>query len=220
MKKGFFIKKSTKLIIFLMVVIIFFTVIAIYFSKNVKPIVLDYSQATVRALGVNAVNQAAIIVINDELKYEDLFTIEFDNNNKVSMIKANSPAINVLARNMASVTQNNLKSIGVQELGIPLGTFTGINLLTGHGPDITIKIMPVGNVLCDFKSQFIQAGINQTVHKIYIDVLIDISIILPIDDVNVSVNTEILVCENLIIGEIPDVFLNMGDKIFDLVPTR
>lgn len=220
MKKGFFIKKSTKLIIFLMVVIIFFTVIAIYFSKNVKPIVLDYSQATVRALGVNAVNQAAIIVINDELKYEDLFTIEFDNNNKVSMIKANSPAINVLARNMASVTQNNLKSIGVQELEIPLGTFTGINLLTGHGPDITIKIMPVGNVLCDFKSQFIQAGINQTVHKIYIDVLIDISIILPIDDVNVSVNTEILVCENLIIGEIPDVFLNMGDKIFDLVPTR
>jgi len=220
MKKGFFIKKSTKLIIFLMVVIILFTVIAIYFSKNVKPIVLDYSQATVRALGVNAVNQAAIIVINDELKYEDLFTIEFDNNNKVSMIKANSPAINVLARNMASVTQNNLKSIGVQELGIPLGTFTGINLLTGHGPDITIKIMPVGNVLCDFKSQFIQAGINQTVHKIYIDVFIDISIILPIDDVNVSVNTEILVCENLIIGEIPDVFLNMGDKIFDLVPTR
>ncbi len=218
MKKGFFIKKSTKLLIAVIICIVIFVFAAVYFSKNVKPIVLDYSQATVRALGVNAVNQAAIIVINDELKYEDLFTIEFDENNRVSMIKANSPAINVLARNMATVTQNNLKSLGMQELNIPLGTFSGINLLTGQGPDVIIKIMPVGNVLCDFKSQFIQAGINQTVHKIYIDVFIDISIILPIDEVNVSVDTEILVCENLIVGEIPDVFLNIGDKIFDLVP--
>lgn len=220
MVKGFLHKKSTKFFLILIVLIVILSVVAIYFSRNVKPIVLDYSKATVRALGVNAVNQAAIIVINNELKYEDLFQIEYDNNHKVSMIKANSPEINTLARNMATVTQNNLRTIGMQELYIPLGTFSGINLLTGHGPDIVIKIMPIGNVLCDFKSQFIQAGINQTVHKIYIDVIVDISIILPIDDISVQVNTEILVCENLIIGEIPDVYLNMGDKIFDLLPNK
>lgn len=220
MLRGFFSKKSTKVLIALTIILIFFIVTAVYFSRNVKPIVLDYSQATVRAIGVNAVNQAAIIVINNELKYDDLFKIEYDNNNRITMIKANSPAINILARNMASVTQNNLATVGMQELNIPLGTFTGINLLTGHGPDITIKILPIGNVLCDFKSQFISAGINQTVHKIYIDVIIDISIILPIDDINVGVNTEILVCENLIIGEIPEVYLNMGDGIFDLLPNR
>lgn len=219
MSKGFFNKKSTKVLCILLIIIIIVISILIYFSKNVKPVVLDYSMAEVRGIGVNAVNQAAIIVINDELKYDDLFNIEYDQNKKVSMIKANSPNINMLARNMSIVTQNNLNKIDVTELNIPIGTFTGINLFSGHGPDVTIKIKPVGNVLCDFKSQFIQAGINQTLHKLYIDVLVDISIILPIDDINVSVDTEILVCENLIIGEIPEIYLNMNDKFFDLIPS-
>ena len=211
--------KKLRLVLFIIVIIIILSIIiAIYFGKNVKPVVLDYSIAEVRSLGVNAVNQAAVIVINDELTYDDLFKIEYTNDKKISMIKANSPAINMLARNMSIVTLNNLKNIGIQELNIPLGTFTGINLFSGHGPDITIKIIPIGNVLCDFKSQFIEAGINQTLHKIYIDVMVDISIILPIDDINVSVETEILVCENLIIGEIPNIYLNMQDKFFDLMP--
>ena len=219
MSKEFFHNKSTKVLCILLIIIIILISTLIYFSKNVKPVVLDYSMAEVRAMGVNAVNQAAVIVINDELKYEDLFNIEHDKNNKVSMIKANSPNINMLARNMSIVTQNNLNNLGVTELNIPLGTFTGINLFSGHGPDVKIKIIPVGNVLCDFKSQFIQAGINQTLHKIYIDVLVEISIILPIDDINVSVDTEILVCENLIIGEIPEIYFNMNDKFFDLIPS-
>ncbi|MBR2333972.1 MAG: sporulation protein YunB [Clostridia bacterium] len=80
--------------------------------------------------------------------------------------------------------------------------------------------MPIGTANCDFVSSFVSAGINQTVHRIYIDVYADINVITPIADPTISVKAEVLVCENLIVGKIPDTYLTMGNAIdiFDLSP--
>ena len=71
--------------------------------------------------------------------------------------------------------------------------------------------MPIGTANCDFVSYFQSAGINQTLHKIYIDVYADVNIITPIDEPTVQVKAEILVCENVIVGEVPEFYLNMSD---------
>ena len=65
---------------------------------------------------------------------------------------------------------------------------------------------------CDFVSFFQSAGINQTLHKIYIDVYADVSIVTPIDQPTIQVKAEILVCENLIVGKIPQTYLNLYDS--------
>ena len=62
---------------------------------------------------------------------------------------------------------------------------------------------------CDFVSYFQSAGINQTLHKIYIDVYADVSIVTPIDQPTIQVKAEVLVCENLIVGKILDSYLNL-----------
>ncbi|MDE6302860.1 MAG: sporulation protein YunB, partial [Clostridia bacterium] len=72
-------------------------------------------------------------------------------------------------------------------------------------------IVPIGTANCDFVAYFQSAGINQTSHKIYIDVYADVNIITPIDEPTVQVKAEILVCENVIVGEIPNVYLSMND---------
>ncbi|MCM1394039.1 MAG: sporulation protein YunB [[Eubacterium] siraeum] len=212
--------KVLRVVIAIVVFIVIFIFCTIYFRNNVVPTVMDSSIAQVRAIATNAVNLAATTVINGGLTYDELFEVKYDNNGKITMIQANSPRINTIAREIANLAQANLDDLGVQEISIAVGTFTGFALLTGFGPDVTIKIVPIGAANCDFVSCFQSAGINQTLHKIYIDVYADVSIITPIDEPTVQVKAEILVCENVIVGEIPDTYLNMTDisDMLDLSP--
>lgn len=186
-----------------------FVFCTVYFRSNIVPTVMDSSVAQMRAITTNAVNIAATSVLNDGLTYDQLFEIEKDKDGKIAMIKANSPQINKIAREIANLAQANLDSLGTQEIQIAAGTFTGLALLMGFGPDVTIKITPIGTATCDFVSYFQSAGINQTLHKIYIDVYADVSIVTPIDQPTIQVKAEVLVCENMIVGEIPDTYLNM-----------
>lgn len=126
----------------------------VYFRANIVPTVMDSSVAQIRAITTNAVNIAATSVLNDGLTYDQLFEIEKDKDGKIAMIKANSPQINKIAREIANLAQANLDSLGTQEIQISAGTFTGLALLMGFGPDVTIKITPIGTATCDFVSYF------------------------------------------------------------------
>ncbi len=210
------IRVTTAILIFVGI----FVVCATYFRNSVVPVVIESSEAQVRAIGTNAVNLAATSVLSENITYDDLFTVVKNKNGDVEMIQANSPRINAIARQIANLAQANLDDLGVQTLDIAFGTFTGLALLTGFGPDVSIKIVPIGTANCDFVSSFVSAGINQTIHRIYIDVYADINVITPIADPTISVKAEVLVCENLIVGKIPDTYLNVGNiaDLFDLNP--
>ena len=203
--------KFLRVIIAILIFIAIFIFCTVYFRKNIVPTVMDSSIAQVRAITTNAINLAATTVINGGLTYDELFEVKKDNNGKITMIQANSPRINTIAREIANLAQANLDALGTQEISISVGTFTGLALLTGFGPDVTIKIVPIGTANCDFVSYFQSAGINQTLHKIYIDVYADVNIITPIDEPTVQVKAEILVCENVLVGEVPEFYLNMSD---------
>ncbi len=203
--------KLLRVVVAIMVFVAVFTFCTVYFRKNIVPTVMGSSIAQVRAIATNAVNVAATTVLNGGITYDELFEVKYDSGGKITMIQANSPRINTIAREIANLAQANLDSLGTQEISIAVGTFTGLALLTGFGPDVTIKIVPIGTANCDFVSYFQSAGINQTSHKIYIDVYADVNIITPIDEPTVQVKAEILVCENVIVGEIPDTYLSMHD---------
>ncbi len=212
--------KIFRILIVFSLVLLVFVVSTVYFRKNVVPVVMDSSISKVRAVGTNAINSAATSVLNAKITYDDLFSIVQDKNGDIVMIKANSPSINSIARQIANLAQANLDALDTEEISIAFGTFTGLALLTGLGPQVSIKITPIGSANCDFVSEFISSGINQTLHKIYINVFSDISIITPLDEASVSVKAEILVCENVIVGKVPDTYGNMSpsDSFFDLLP--
>lgn len=212
--------KVIRVVVAILIFVSIFIFCTLYFRNNIVPTVMGSSIAQVRAITTNAVNIAATSVLNGGITYEDLFKVIYDNNGKINMIQANSPRINSIAREIANLAQANLDSLGVQEISIAVGTFTGLALLTGFGPDVKINIVPIGTANCDFVSQFQSAGINQTLHKIYIDVYAEVNIITPIDEPTIIVKAEVLVCENLIVGEIPEVYLNMNDisSLLDLNP--
>lgn len=89
------------------------------------------------------------------------------------------------------------------------GSFTGISLLAGRGPGIKIKISSVGNVETDLKSEFISQGINQTLHRVYLQVKCEVSILTPFENITRDITNQVLIAENVIIGKIPSTYYNL-----------
>lgn len=178
-----------------------------HFQRNVTTLLLSISEATMRASTTIAVNDAVYYTLSDEIRYDDLVSLNRDNEGNIISVAANPLKINKIARDTASISQSNLKNLSLNGIPIPLGALTGIEAFSGLGPNIHFRIIPVSSVSCDFTSEFESVGINQTKHSIFLNVVADISIVMPSRTKNFAVLTEILVGESVIVGQVPDAYL-------------
>ncbi len=216
--------RKRKILLKLLIIAVIFVIAAVslmsYFKGNILPVISTMSEATVRALAVNAINNASHTVIDESIDYSELVKIDKDENGNINLIQANTVRINRLARDLANMSEKNIEEIKEQTIELPIGAFTGSAVLSGVGPVVNVSLLPIGNVTCDFVSSFDDVGINQTKHSIYIYINTTISIVLPVSSVPVSVSTSILVVENIIVGKVPDVYLNMSSNStpINLVP--
>lgn len=181
--------------------------VLIYFQSNVTRVLISISEATIRSITTVAVNDAIYYTLNDAVRYEDLISIERDANGDVTSITTDSLKINRIARDTAYLSQENLTRMSAEGIMVPIGALTGIEALAGFGTKINIKIIPISNVECRFVSKFESAGINQTKHSLYLEIVSDISIIMPSKSTNLASKIEVLICESVIAGKIPDTYL-------------
>lgn len=90
------------------------------------------------------------------------------------------------------------------------GSFTGFKLLAGKGPGVPIRISTIGNVETDLRSEFTAQGINQTLHRVYLQVVCEVSILTPYDDITEKISNQVLIAENVIVGKIPNTYYNLN----------
>lgn len=202
--------KNSKFKRFKALVVIFCLIVVgtlIYFQRNVTRVLISISEATIRSITTVAVNDAIYYTLNDTIRYEDLIYIERDEDGNVTSITTDSLKINRIARDTAYLSQENLNKMSAEGIMVPIGALTGVEALAGFGKQINIKIIPISNVECRFVTKFKQAGINQTLHSLYLEIVSDISIILPSKSTNLASTTEVLICESVISGKIPDTYL-------------
>ena len=195
--------------IFTAMVIVALAIALWVYWKSMTPTILDIAQVQVKAQTTQAVNEAVLSVLQG-VDYADFVTVEKNSQNEVVLITANSNSVNQLARNASIVTQGKINTLFQQAISIPLGTLSGIPLLSQLGPDVNIVIDPVGTVQCSFVSHFETAGINQTLHRIYLNVSSTVDVIISSSHQVVQIETPILVCETVIVGKVPDTFLQGG----------
>lgn len=212
-------KKAKKIAIITLIVIIVNSLI-VFIWTNVNRTVYDYIDGRVRALSIKAVNNAVSELVTNKNIYDNLINISTDNDGKIVLIQANSIQINMLTKDLIKTSQIKLEKIGIEGVNIPIGTFSGITLLNGKGPSVNVRLIPVGDVSCSFVSKFEEAGINQTLHKLYVNIDTNVNIILPLKNNVVKTTTSILICESVIVGQVPTVYLNTNklDNLMNLIP--
>ena len=192
-------------------IIIFITAIVIYAKlmlDAVNPIFDTLCENEAKSLATIISNEQATNVMTEH-SYDELFTVEKDANGNVTMIKSNVIPINEIISDVAVKIQEEINQQGRQNIQIALGSFTGIKLLSGRGIGIKIKISPVGNVETDLRSEFEAQGINQTLHRIYLQVKCEVSILTPFKDITKDITNQVLIMENVIIGIVPSTYYNI-----------
>ncbi|MBR2970512.1 MAG: sporulation protein YunB [Clostridia bacterium] len=209
-------KRRTKALIVVFTVMV---LIVLHIIRNVNPIIAQVSQKEVLALAEVAVNRACDQVLTEHFVV-DMIDYSMDNDGKLQMVTTNTALMNTISRRAVELSQENITSLGQQGVAIPLGSLSGITLLAGQGPDIYVKVFPVGSVNAEFTSEFISAGINQTRHKITLCVTADVRVVMPGMNNVVQTVTDILMCENVIIGIVPDTYFDMNNfsDLLNLVP--
>lgn len=213
------IQLKHKLIAFFL---IFFAILFFYLKFLVTPIILNNTEIQIKSFATNSINFAIADVMNQNLSYDDLIKVFNDESKNVTHLEANSVRINLLSKTLSKVVMNNFLELSNKPIKIPLGSFSGLSVLSGFGPNVMYEINPFGEVFCSFSSTFESAGINQTYHKIYLVILLSVNVIFPLDKISVDSSSEVLLCETLIVGNIPNTYLNLNalNEMLNLVPEK
>ncbi len=216
MKKLF--HKKNVIIKFFLILFIFF--IIIYYFFVVSPVVKTYTAAETRALTEKAINIAVSNVINQSLRYDSLIDISYNANGEIVSFTANQFEINSISREIVEQAQLEVSYLGENGLNINIGTFSGIPFLIGRGPNINLKLTPIGAVSSNFESLFESVGINMTKHTLYLYVNVHVSIVLPIKSYDIYTSNQVLLAESIIVGKVPEVYLNGSiiGKSLNLIP--
>lgn len=144
----------------------------------------------------------------EDYDYDYFVTIDRDESGAVTAVKANMSRVNALSSELLSDIVEAADR-GELSLSIPLGNILGSSLLLGKGPNIPVDITLLTSSRVDFKNELSAAGINQTKHEMKLDVVVDIDVVLPWRTVSTQVVTEILIAETVIVGEVPQTYLDM-----------
>lgn len=174
----------------------------------IEPSIMALCQIRATSIGVNVSNTAVKEVMND-IDYIDLVTLERDNNGKIIALQAKVIEMNQLSSQIATKMQELYTQINDAYVKIPIGNFTGNTLLAGRGPNIIVRIIPAGTVSTDFKTEFISTGINQTRHRIYLEIISKVRIVAPLTTKTIEVLNNVNVAETVLIGDVPNSFYNL-----------
>jgi sporulation protein YunB len=179
-------------------------------EKNLGPTLLAIAEARARIIATETINDAINKKIARNVQYKDLISVHKSIKGEVALIQINITEINRLKSETALYVADSLKEITMNEIGIPIGQITGSNILANFGPSIKFSILPVGTVEVDISEAFEEAGINQTRHKVFIDVKTWVRIAVPLVSSSIQVSTHIPIAETIIVGNVPETILNLN----------
>ena len=126
----------------------------------------------------------------------------------ISMINANVIPVNEIISDIAIKIQEELNKTDNSKFKIRLGSFTGSKLLSGRGPELEIKMSTIGNLDTDLRSEFFSSGINQTLHKIYLQVKCKVIVLTPFETIEEEITNQVLLSEAVIVGTTPNTYYN------------
>ena len=199
-------RKSRSKIISIILIIAIISGVWAYNRFFVFELVVSYISKSFESYSAVAVNSAIIDELDKNVNYNDI--IEKNANGDIAYMEANSITINKISRQIIAKTTQIMSDKIEKGIEIPIMSFTGISMLSGYGKSVNYKSLAVSTITGDFRSEFIGSGINQTLHSVYVDVTCAIDVIFPLNKTTLTVVTPVLVCETVLVGKVPEVYLN------------
>lgn len=180
-------------------------------NEQFKPVLTTLATAQAE----NAVNALINTAVEDTLSaegisYGDLFEFEKNDQGQIVAYKGDTRQITMIQTALTDRVLGALDGVEVAELSVPLGNLSGVTLLSGVGPSLTVRVVSTGSSQTAFHNEFVSAGINQTLHRVMLEVTADLAILLPGETVETQTVCQICLSETVIVGQVPESYLQLG----------
>lgn len=185
----------------------FASVIIFFLDLRLSPVVstMAIAQAT------NLLTETITTHITQEnLDYDQFVTIERNSQGEITALTSNMSSMNSMRADLVTTVLESLDQVDISVIEVPLGSLLDSEFFWAKGPCISARAMSVGTISAQFHSEFTHSGINQTLHRIYLQVNVPIYLMMAGDTLETTVETQLCVSETVIVGVVPDTNLQMG----------
>lgn len=204
-------KTEFKPIILVIISILLVFILSIFlYDKKIYPAVLQVAESLIKADTIECISKTSMELFDEEFNYDEMIIIDKDNEGNINMIRANTVKLNYLTSRLSIRCNEELQKMGEVGVEVPLGWMTDNSAFYEFGPDINVKVDPIGNMKVSYESKFESAGINQTRHKIYLNVEARVRMKIPLNSKEQVVTCQIPVAETIIVGKTPNTAIDLG----------
>ena len=173
----------------------------------------------IRELAETQVRNSTSDLINDAIdkqietgnvQYDRIVYFEKDLDGRITALKTNISEVNRLKTDILNLINDEILALDSSNLGIPIGSLILPEVFAGKGPEIPIHILSIRNSDASFVSNFSDAGINQTLQQLTMNVSVDVAVLVLGEDSSFNVNSQVVVAETVIVGQVPDTLFQSG----------
>lgn len=174
---------------------------------------------TIRSLAQTQVINSTSDLINDAIDqqietgnilYDRIVYFEKDLDGRITALKTNMSEVNRLKTDILNIINDEILALDTSDIGIPIGSLILPEMFSGRGFQIPVHILSIRNSDAGFESFFTEAGINQTLQQLTMNISVDVSILVLGRTESFTVTSQVVVAETIIVGQVPDTFLQTG----------
>ena len=194
--------RITAILFLLLIIAIIAVCILGVIEYKLSPMVSDAAVSRARTFSTEVINNAVAEAMTDcpplvnvTAGSEGIASIETDT---AALAKLRSDAISCVLRDLSNTE--------LMSFSVPLGNLTGSTVISGLGLPIKIRLVPISDVSADIRTEFIESGINQTLHKIVLRVRVTVNVLVSNETVKLELAADISLAETVIVGKVPDAY--------------
>ena len=186
---------------------ILFAVLFFAIESGIRPVLSAMAESRAKNIASEAVNDAIQKVLCEKkLRYENLVELTKNDSGTITSVMVDSVKMNQLCAEIRGLITDTLNNLGEKTVSIPLGSLTGIDILSGRGPKLDIGITLSGSAVTKIDNDFQTAGINQTRHQMILNVDTKIYVIMQSGNISTEISNSIVVAETVIVGDVPEIY--------------
>lgn len=200
-----------RLISFVLVLAVALLVLLLVFREKYQSAICGLAQTQVKNTTSDLINDAIDKQIESgDILYDRMVYFEKDLNGRITALKTNMSEVNRVKTDILNIINDEILALDTSDLGIPLGSLFLPEFLSGKGPTIPVHILSIRNSEASFSSDFTQAGINQTLHKLNMHVSIDVAVLVWGKTNYFTISSQVVIAETVIVGQVPDTLFQTG----------
>ncbi len=183
------------------------------FRSKYHTAICSLAQTQIKNATSDLINDAIDLQIEEgNVQYDRIVYFEKDLNGRITALKTNISEVNRLKTDTLNIINDEILALDTSELGVPIGSLFVPEFFSGRGPCIPVEIISIRNSDASFTSNFTEAGINQTLHQLSMQVSIDVTILVLGKTDSFTISSQVVVAETIIVGQVPDTFFQTGGK--------